>query len=98
VVTALKSLSSFPALVSFLQAHLPSQSLPDVIADAAYAPLLESCLIEWPTIIAKITPLPLTGSSVWPTRFNHKLPQSSLPLLLKQAVLASNWQALYGPE
>ena len=63
VVTALQSLTSFPAFVTFMQSNLPAKSLPEVIADSAYETLLGACLAEWPTKAATITPLPSSGTS-----------------------------------
>nr|WP_281721521.1 hypothetical protein [Nitrosomonas nitrosa] len=64
VITAIQSLPSFPALVAFLEAHLKEQSLPEIITNPTYGPLLEACLTEWPTKLSAIKPLSSPNTSV----------------------------------
>lgn len=79
VITAIQSLPSFPALLAFLQAHLKARSLPEIIADPAYGPLLEACLTEWPTKISTITPLSSPNASVAAFAVQPKVSPNSTP-------------------
>lgn len=79
VVMALQSIPSFSVLVTFLQAHLQTKSLPEIIADPAYASIIEACLNEWPAKIPALKPLATPSASVAAFAVQPKVIPSVIP-------------------
>lgn len=55
-LAALPQLASYPALLAFMQANLPTRTLEFVVQDPAYQSLLSAVLDEWPAKAATLSP------------------------------------------